>query len=232
MRGQRGAGHIEFIISFLLFIVVVGLFLTFINPTGDEGVFRTSLKSVSETILENVSSQIEIYGVKINENNKVVAIDLGLNGLDSDKVLVKNLTGSLIGSQKIDSVVYASVGSEEFIFIKVGIKEDPELVVSEFPDVDESFYQIGSVYDEKIILEENLKKIVQDYFSDYDGLKKTLKIPEGLDFSLFIDFGEGEIIAAKKETPLGLNVYSDTFRKEVVRINGEEVFVDFRVSIW
>tara|TARA_Y100000310_G_C20586454_1_gene765660 strand:- start:185 stop:883 length:699 start_codon:yes stop_codon:yes gene_type:complete len=232
MRGNRGAGHVEFIISFLLFIVVVGLFLIFINPIEDDTVFKTSLSSISESIIGEVSSTVEVYGVKIISNEDVITIDIGQNGLESDKVLVNDLKGNVLNSRKINNEVYVASGSKEFIFLNVGVKEDPENTVSEFPDIDEALYQIGSVYQDDLILEGDLIRLAESYSSSYESLKSDLNIPSGLDFSFTIDFDEEESIEAKQEIPLRLNVYSEVFREEVIRINGEKTFVDLVVNVW
>ncbi len=237
MKGQRGAGHVEFIISFLLFILVVSLFLLFINPVESDSVFKTSLKSISESILKNVSSSVEIYGVKINKDNPeitspVVAIDVGPNSLSTSEVSAKNLVGEILGSQRIGDEVYVEASSEEFVFFMFGFKENPEIVVNDFPDHNEDFYRIGSVHGAKVIFEKDLLRLVEDYNSDYDKLKNSLNIPQGVDFSFSIDFGNGEIVEAKQNIPLRLNVFSDVFRKEVIRVGGENVFVSIGVSIW
>ena len=97
---KRGIGHLEVILSFIIFIAAVGFALYFFSPTNGNRLGDSSLTYTLDEVEKNASSDILIYSVKVN-NSAPSYISVNL----SDNIAGKNIRVM----DKFDSVLASKV---------------------------------------------------------------------------------------------------------------------------
>jgi len=243
---KKGIGHLEVILSFLIFIAAVGFALYFFSPTHTSRLVDSSLSYAISEIKENISSDIEVYSVKINNagnrinnNNNFVAINLNkTNG----NVRVINALGAVLPSRmslinENEMIVYFNNSGSiwpESSLVKVFVSDNYAAynpVPSVNVDVNSSFYELASVDNKEIYGEGNVLELNRSYWQNYSLLKKEFNL-NGLDFGFSIKFSNGDEINSKKEVQRGLDVFSDSEKIEILRNNGEIDYADLVVQIW
>ncbi len=230
---KRGAGHIEFVLSFVLFVAVVGFVLLFFKPWSNPSIMQETLVQISKVLDSNLNVSLETYGVWINTTSTgITRPSIGVNISDSvSEVFVVSPQGDVLPSSKQGDIVYFNWEPNEYVYINAGKSVLSSGSVSNFPVHNSSLYVIGAVQKKKILSEEEIIRLKQAYENDYNGLKKALNIPVGIDFAFEIDFGS-EKIEMKIPVPVSLEVFSGQKREEVLRKDGSMVFADVLVKVW
>jgi len=236
---KRGIGHIEIILSFVIFIVAVGFGLYFFNTGDSDRLVDTTLAYAFKEIEENTSIIIEVYSVDLNETNIGVNTIIALNfsGVDGESRVVNydgdNLSSSRGGMDDELVFVYSDDwSSEEFIFVMFGEEFDAGSVLPF--EHNETFYRIGSSEIKELISERKFIELNSSYYEDYGGLKsqENFNIPGRADFGFSLVFDDGDVIAAEKGIPDNFEVFSERKRVEVLRVSNDVVFADLIVKVW
>jgi len=227
---KRGAAHIEFIISILLFIGVVAFALVFFNPAGGERVISSSLVYSFTEVTQNTTVRLDSFSVKIN-SGEIIDIDVGDA---TGRSMVMNYDEDVVlPSIAIPGRVRFNPGNENFVIVRVseGITvlgtplSNPDPVT--LPDA----FEIASLTTRDIVSEDRMKELQTYYMRNYEDLKEDFNLP-GIDFSFDLRFSATENVGATREIPEGLSVFSDIKRVEVLRDTGETVFAELVISVW
>jgi len=234
---KRGISHIEFIISFIIFITFVAFAIFLFNPLKDSNITNSALPFTVNEITKNISIDLTIYSIKINKNlipvnQKIIAINLP-NILTDEQVRVESYTGQVLKSKKEGNIIYIDFSNEEFVLIKSGKDFLPySQAFTEKPGINENYYVVASSSSEKIVSEKRLIELNNSYYKNYEELKNNLRVPSQTNFGFAIRFTEQDKIVAQNQIPQGLDVFSYSKRTEILRINGESKFTEFEVKIW
>jgi hypothetical protein len=237
---KRGIGHIEVILSFILFIGAIGFAVYYFVPEGAR-YGSISEERALEVIIQNVSSELISYSVYVNGGVGGMGAKLGIS---IPSVEVPNnfnaIVTNLSGANKME-IAKTSGGvcvqrnpanwpSRDFLYIK--LSEDfissSNLDCNDYNPV---YYQIVSRDSEKIASEKRLLRLNQSYYLNYDKLKENIGIKSNNDFAFSFAFTNGQKIEAQKEIPSGLDVYSVNKKIKIIRNNGIE-YGDLTVRIW
>ena len=89
---KRGQGHIEFVLSLVLFIGAVAFALFFLSPAAESEIVDSTLPFTFGQIKKNVSVQLDSYSVKLDHGFASVPIS-GLDGSIKNS-RVENYDGS------------------------------------------------------------------------------------------------------------------------------------------
>jgi len=245
---KRGIGHLEVILSFIIFIGAVSFALYFFSPTHTTRMQDSSISYAIDSIERNISSEVVIYSVRVNNlgsringDKKFVAVNF--SELSSNKnVRVVNDSGAALPSRR-DSVANGIVYFNNSLsnwpassLVRVFVNENyvpyapvPSIIS---PNVNTSFYDISSVIRKEVFLENAALNLNRSYWQNYTLLKGLLNLPNREDFGFTIEFSNGDKIISKKEVPNGLDVFSDVKRIEILRNNGEIDSANLVVQIW
>ena len=232
---KRGISHVEVILSFVLFIVAVGAALYFFNPGSGSRLIESSLTYAFREISQNTSTKIETFSVVLNNDEitgNVIAINFsGIEG----KTRVETYDGTVLESNNDGKLVHVSAASFvniDFIFVKFGEEFDESTISG--GAYNESYYAIGSSNIKEVISEKKFLELNESYYEDYAGLKgeRKFNLPPRINFGFSLIFAESDLIAAEKNIPAGLEVYSETQRVEVLRKDGGVNFADLTVKVW
>lgn len=227
---KGGAGNVEFILSFVLFISFTMAALYFFNPIQNVQNLEASKNYVANAIVENTSVELDAYSIIISDSSDAQGIKVSLSGVDAKKkVRVVDYYGSTIDSKRNnDQVCFKRVNDENFatIYFSEDI-EGSEGACGGNPD-----YKVGSSINSKVISEKRILQLKDSYYGDYSSLKELFNIPKNLDFSFSLEFPDGEIISAETNILLRREVFSDTKIKEILREDGTTLFGYLTVKVW
>ena len=234
---KRGISHIEFIISFIIFITFVAFAIFLFNPLKETNVTSSALPFTVNEIIKNTSVDLTTYSIKINKNaippnQKIIAVDIP-NIPAEEQARVESYTGQVLRSKKEGNIIYLDFENEEFILVKSSkdfLPYSPAFAEKTF--INENYYVIASSSREKIVSEKGLIELNDSYYKRYDRLKSNLKVPGQTNFGFSIRFTEQDNIIAQNQIPQGIDVFSYLKRTEILRISGEAKFAKLEVKIW
>lgn len=224
---KRGVGHIEIILSFVLFFTFVSIAFYFFSPLKASKLADSSLPYAFSDIEMNTSVEIISYSVKIVNGQNKIAVEIA--DAPEGNVRVENYDGEVLPSRRNGNSVYFERDGSDFVFIK--FSED--FLPSSFTNSgNNANYELASRSSKRVISEKRLLELNKSYYSDYLNTKRRLNIPDSVDFSFSLAFPDGKIIKTEKDAPVGQQVFSDIKRKEVLRENGDSLFSEIQVKIW
>ncbi len=232
-----GAGHVEFILSTILFIGVVAFVLILYNPVGGERTISSSLDYVFTEIIKNTQVDVDSYSVKINEIILNDKIRVQISDTVGKVSRVKDKNGVVKPSVAISSGVDLNPDGTDYVSIILAKDIIPSVSPLGNLVEDISKYEIISSDSRKIVSENEIERLIGEYEAEggYEDLKERFNLP-GADFSFSLVFtnpdGTHEEINSGENVPEGLDVFSGEKRIEVLRKSGEIKFADLIVRVW
>jgi len=241
---KRGIGHVEVILSFVLFVAAISAGFYFLNPGNAKRIADSSLEYAFREIVKNASTDIAIFGFKINNDAiledesqngqaiEVISINLPRQFINA-KSKVSVLNGGILAS-KVESgllSIKANDGWSDIKFINVVLSDefiDEEIASAEHI---ERYYELASVQKQNVISEAKFKEIVKFYNSDYYGFKKYFNLPDRTDIGFLMKIDEREIYA-RREIPENTEVFSGRKDLAVLKQNGEQSLGTLIISVW
>ena len=228
---KKGAGNVEFILAFILFISFTATALYFINPIRDTKILQDSRDFVARAIIRNVSVQLDSYSVVITAPKSETALKVYIPGVaENENARVTDYYAIVIYSEKAgEDVCIQRQNNENFSIIYFSEDIDGATAAS---CSGSSEYQIASSITERVLSEKRIVQLKDAYNSDYDLLRKSLGVPSGTDFSFSFEFPGGQPIKAEKNAVIRGEVFSGTNAEEVLSMEGDLKFGDLTVRIW
>jgi|SRR3989339_430202 len=236
---KRGIGHIEVILSFILFIGAVGFAVYYFVPEGTR-YGDVSEDKVMESIVQNISVEVISYSMYVNGSEVIGSNLLGV--VISEPGNLNPVASSVQGINNFDVVKTAdgfclrrlltNWPTRDFVYLK--LSEDFTVFTS--PDCslasyNPGYYTLASRDSEKIASEKRIKKLNESYNIDYESLKKYFGIKSSNDFGFSFVFANGQKIEAQKDIPSGLEIYSANQKIKVIRNNTIE-YGYLAVKVW
>jgi hypothetical protein len=237
---KRGANHIEFIISSVMFIGFV-VFISFLfSPISTTDLEDSSLSFALSVLVRNASVNLDSYYVVLDNSQdlpKVIDIEI-LDVSENKKVRVENYSGTVLPSKRdgdLVSVEWSDELTENNLIIVMFSDDFSDSISPSIEGIhDENFYRVISFDERRLISESRIESLSEKYDSDYENLK-TLRfdIAPNKDFSFFLESPGGVYIDRRlEEIPKGLNLYSNSGRAEILRKDGMREFGEIGVNTW
>lgn len=249
MLDKRGS-HVGMIISFTLFITFITFIYTIINPVVNTGEDKEALlEYVEDKILENISSNLSIISLTINE-----ASNPGTTCIELEKffTLSASTPNSGILVKDEDNQIQTPYYNEEYLddikvnransditFLKFYISNRFDNAQDTSPEctaIDEDGYNISLVSKLNYIFEEDLNNLVEYYNNEsdkfYQDLKNRFVIPNSTDFAVSFRLSNGEELVAEKEIPSKVNVYVKETPMLYVNGNADVMSGFIKIKIW
>ncbi len=193
LKSKRAQGHVEMIISFLIFIGFVVTLLTFLNPTKSRQIDYAILSITEEKLMDEWTRNYSSISVTIS-NDSIAIVNEKDCFIVPDKI---KLSGNLIVKNQRGNVVDAVLGSDITIkhtfgnrFYKIYSSEEFEdntiSCTSSMPlsDLD---YKFGARTQFDVVMEDRLYDMIEEYNQGeeaYKALKERLGITN--DFMIFV----------------------------------------------
>ncbi len=240
---KKGLGHIEILLSFLIFSGFVIFALYFFNPFKTDRIIDNSLDYAMREIIKNTTVEFEKYNIKINDfgaSNAIMKIEIGV---DNKKVKAENSDGVSVLVEREGSshnfrfnttdTRLPSDPNKGFVIFKFSEdfeEEGPGSCAGGCQDLDDDKYSIMS--DKmKVISENRIKILNKTYNEDYFTLKQRFNIPSRANFEFTLRFDEYNFISAERYEPR-TETFSDVKRVEVLTKEGGIKFADLIVKVW
>ncbi len=240
MMAKRGIGHIEFVLSFILFVSAVGFALYFFNPGDSTRLVGSSLDYLFEELEENATITLQVFSVRIFPDNildKLGKISMNFTNVDETLgVLVQDLEGNKFNAERVGvnvEVTPPQGGSWEGVgFLQVKFSDGIETYDGGTASGGEDIqYQITSSNVRYVLSEKYVNELVEKYNNDYEKFKEELNIPPKVDFDFGLYYVD-EKIEVESKTPEGFQIFAETKRREVLTSEGDNAFGEFVVRAW
>ncbi|MEK6924631.1 MAG: hypothetical protein AABW71_00150 [Nanoarchaeota archaeon] len=236
---KKGLSHIEFVVSFTIFIGFLVFAFVFFNPLQSQRTLKSTMDYAWIEVSREGRENIESYSVSI-DTGYASAVNFEIAGIPLDyNATAEDENGNPIDVHRdSNGIVYLDRGTSNFIKILYS----PALENSPFVSLGASlgtitpttttgnFYisssEIKDIYFERLFLELN-----QSYYSDYAALKEDLNLPNRIDFGFIITFDNHQI-RAMNDVPEGIEVLSKNDRVEIIKQNGDHGFAEVTVLVW
>jgi len=231
---KRGAGHIEMIMSFILFLVFISFLLIVVRPYETNVLSGAVVSSLHNSFREQAYTNLSEIFLRTKAS---VASDCFLVQFPDNLFKFAIVSGtSLVKDVKNgDSLKESDLSSRVSLGIKGGISSYKVYISPEFDDstlsncvlLDYGTYVFGSILEERIISNETLWEMKQMYDNDYDNLKIKLNFPAGLDFAIVSD-----TVTMKKVIPDKVEVNSRDYLERVLFKDGSVINERFTMMVW
>jgi hypothetical protein len=233
MMEKRGLSHIEFVLSFVIFIGFIIFAFIFFNPLQSGRTLKSSMDYAWIEVSQEAKAKMETYSVFITSGigYKIAIKITGVDG--SYNASVEDSSGEVIKTYTNDNgYAHFDIGTEDFFRIRYSpIFTKGEPISGTL--IDDNDYSISSSKVEEIYFEELFLEINKSYFLDYKGLKTKFNLPNRVDFGFVVRFDNGDEINSLNEIPESLEVLSRRDRVEIIRNSSlKREYADLRVFVW
>lgn len=230
---KRGLSHIEFVVSFVIFIGFLVFAFVFFNPLQSQRTLKSTMDYAWLEVSQKGRESMESYSVSI-ANFNTPSFRILIEGVPLEyNASVEDLNGNILDTHRDSSgIVYftRNLISDRFFKIRYASSFNDGPVISGTSDLTGS-YVISSSEIKDIYFESSFLKLNQSYYSDYIALKQDLNLPNRIEFGFIIDFDNYQI-KAMRDVPEGIEVLSKNDRVEIIRLDGVRDFAEVTVIVW
>ncbi len=215
LKNKKGS-HVGVVISFVIFILFVVFISVVLLPATEVKNKQNVIDYLEVELIDLVSSDITSASVKISKQNpndcvqltdflSKTAIASKFLVLDEDRELVdadisSSDTGDLLINRGGD-IFFKVLESDDFSEAEIGNPASCQPL-----NEGDGGYILGLVKTNKKIFEGNVMNLIEDYNTDYETLKESLKIGPGNNFGFSFTYGNGTTISATEKN-ISVNVY-------------------------
>jgi len=208
-NSKRSQGHIEVILSFLIFIGFLLFMLIFLNPFVETKSDQV-MSNIQESIINEISGEVGKLSIIVNRTNDCY---------DNSKVLIHG--DKFIEIPDINPRKYTIYYND--IFRSGGMPSCSAQLAKN--------YSIGTYSKEKIVIYEKIQELKINYTNNYEGLKTSLGILNEFVFELKRMGGDVEI-GVNKNIPAGIEVESANVLMRVINSNGRISEYILNIKTW
>ncbi len=251
MYSKKGvSGHIEVIISFLIFLAFVSFLLFFVNPIEKNKETAHYLEIAENAITERIKGNLSEFSITLNVapaaagcacfdyNNPPYKI----SHMAGNDIVIKTKDGIITPGAKIgnkicfEPVVVGVAGerfyrlyfSEEFEGAAGALCGATPPVVSYLSSSD---YTLGVYNAYEKISNKSLYSLNEDYKNDYTTLRNTLNL--NADFNIFVKDMKNDYLAyGKIREPKGSNIMAKETPIEIINETGGVIPAIMNIQVW
>jgi len=226
MVSKRGAGHIEMILSFVMFTFFVVFLFIYIKPVSNNSIGDSVLIGLGDSFHEKNGVDYGKIFLRVSDFSGS-CFSIGLSG-HSGNSIVQMVGGSVVGSSYSGSnlVVSSGIGSYYVLispdFASGSGCSGPSLLSSQN-------YSIGSIETQKLISNKSLYLLKQSYLDNYAQLKTNYGVPKIIDFTIKSSDGSFDLGGT---IPQKVQVFSKEYSENVLYENGSIQNKEFLIQVW
>lgn len=222
LSSVRAQGHVEIIISFVLFIGAIVLIFWLINPFAITKEKDYQIDDIQKTIIKETSKTVgELSVILARYENGEVTYGNCYNFIEDNYINENYIEVQDEPSEQRKYTIYFSDVFTETIITR---KEN-----GCSPDE----YTLGSYLEENTVVWEDIKNLAESYNADYNSLRVSLGITKDFSFG-FREIGSSEIpeLSVSREMPLGIDLEVKEFPLRIMKYPGEGNPLEFKEIIF
>lgn len=188
-KTKKAQGHIEMILSLVIFVGFVAAIFLFLNPLSQQTVTEAAFSEVQEKIINNLSVNYNYIGLILAGNlpagTLCFSVDASEAGIsEGSSIIVKDLNNKLMNSSKSAGKINIeySPGVRFYGIYSSRAFNNYPLTSGSCLQLTPANYSFGASGFEKAVLYENLVAMNSAYLADYESLKKSLAVKDDFDF--------------------------------------------------
>ncbi len=234
---KEGKGHIEMVMSFLLFLGFISFAFYFFSPFHNPRTLHSSLDYAFDEIVKNTSISLEKYSVFFPSScvNETMRIN---STIPSGHIKVYDMVGKYHGGRENGSVWCFTHNLPYTQFVEVLVSEEYSPGGGTC-NLHIDCGEVSSSEKRKVISNKKVKSLIINYYNlstqSYLDLKDYFNLPGSVNFgfSLISDDGTTVNLATVKTIPSNIEVISKKDRVEVILDEDVGlVFADLVVKVW
>ena len=242
---NKNGSHVGFVISFVLFVTFIVFMYLLLNSRLDFGQNKqNSLEYVKSEIIERVSENLTITSLSTNKTvfseNCFFFTDFISKTSAGNRLMVQNDSGNIFiayTSQDLTDLYINRDGSGSDFFRIYSSEDFPATAnYSGTPSPCVNFsegagYTIGLSKEEDYIFESKVLELLNNYTTDYEALKKDIKISSSDEFGFVLTYNNGTQVKTP-EINATINIYSERVPIQYIKTDSkrETGFID--VLVW
>jgi len=244
MRGlvqKRGAAHFEMVFAFVFFVGFVFFLFVVLKPQDVSTLSGSVIEAIHDSFEEKVYTNLSTMFIRVtNTSRNKVCLQVDLQ----ERIFTYNMGGtgsyvtSLAGTNYSSKLMVGSSGSTGELRINnktenyFKVQVSPEFQNSNIDNCDLQYYELGNVYERRVISHSALLNMSRDYYSNYDDLKRKLGVPSIFDFAIVF---ENPALGVDMKPTSGvpdIDVDARSYVVEVLKKNGELTNEKFVLMVW
>ena len=224
---KAGTGHVEVIISFVLFIGFLAFILITFNPL--KGPPNPAIvNSVYNVLEDNLSVELNKVSINLNDITGQSCFILKDSGnlisdlkCNNNNIFVKDQDNNRKYAEIVSNEIVSALNpSKNFYTIYCSDEIDPITGNFENPNLcneyEQNEYEVGIIVSNNYWSLKKITRLKNDYLSKYPSIKKEF-IRETSDFGFIIwDLNQGKDFDVTQEVPKGLDVISKTLPINII----------------
>lgn len=234
MKNRKGAGYVDFMVSFVIFIGFLVVLFMFVRPVREPPLSTVMLDIAEQGLKNEVEILLGILPFNVN------GASIGCFGFPSpvdvsgEKMIVLDERMEMSVFQITSSRDIKIQGENGFYHIVYTLDENEDFSALAQQELGKCENIMGLNFSvpraRELFSYRKFDSMKDDYYEDYDSLKEKLKFPMSNDFSFSL-VTDTEEIRMEKEVPENINVYVRVIKIELFRDgifgNGEII-----VKVW
>jgi lipopolysaccharide export LptBFGC system permease protein LptF len=238
---KKGGGHIEIILSFVIFIGFISFILYFLNPFQQQDLTEGYLQIIENRILENISTELVSITLVLDENEEnCVSIKSPLSEKRKDYNLIsKNQKEKIITSsaQNPKGKVLIKPNNENvfFLYFNEDFVEHSDNL-DDCEEIEPDKYQFGMRVLSQIVslprINESKRNLKERFNEEYNELKEKIGLPASIEFDLMFYDLKGNLLVNLDKTAPRTTVYSKRVPIRILDKDGEMVYGFMNIRVW
>ncbi|MGV8142869.1 MAG: hypothetical protein ACP5NS_04550 [Candidatus Pacearchaeota archaeon] len=229
MLKKRGLGHVEAVLTLVIFIGFLVFAFTFFSPFRASRTLTSTLDYSWREIEDSTSETLEKYSI-VTDPLAPVLVSIAIAGTNLNATAI-NSSGKAIPSFTDNLGVHFQKPIDNFVELHYST-EFTQGAPMTGAILTPNLYTISSSDSKKIRFESLFLKLNNTYYSNYTGVKKQFNLPNRVQFGFEVIFSDGYRIEAYQNIPEGVEVVAKTDKIEIVRINGVSEYAEVRTRVW
>jgi len=210
-KGKQAQGHVEMILSFVLFVSVIMFIFIFINPFAKTEGQDFSVDKIQRIILEEITIDVGKVSVIVDEDGGCYNLPILDERTPLEVLDTKN--------QRKYTIYFSD------LFEDYTPNEDDSCVFGS--------YRLGIYSQERIISYQKIEELKIEYESDYNDLKESLSMPADFAFNLKnIEGTQVPELSVSRNVPAGVERISKEFPVRIIDNSGNVLELILNIRSW
>ncbi len=237
IKNKKAISHVEVILSFIIFVSFVSFLFVVFNPFKYATDSKVSLDITENKILENVSTDLKVFSIKINSTiYPLISLSdcFKIKNRGIREFIIRNLTGEICNASiQGDDVKFENKGKFYRVYVSDEI-EKIRLLSGNCRDIEDGNYTLGVTRNYKVISNKSLHILFENYDNDYEELKDNLGINNEFYIQVMENVRTSNTIleALERYKPEGLEIRARSIPIEILNKKGNLKPAVINIQVW